>query len=115
MLALSRSLQQVPGLLLPLSPSHPARKEAWDCVGIGVISALVRCDLWIEQVEQAANTGYLDYTEGFVVCHVDWAVWRFRYTEQFYHVYLMYFFFLQITGLLSRHKLSVIKYFFFSK
>lgn len=80
-------------LLLPPSPKHPARKgspgrhenQCDFCFG-------QMQSVQVEQVEQANNTGYLDHTKGFVVCHVDWAVRRFRYTWQFSHICLIFFF-----------------------
>lgn len=103
-------------LLLPPCLKHPARKG-----GPGLRGN--QCDfrfgqersVKMEQVEQAASTGYLDGTKCFAVCQVDWAVRRFRYMWQFSHICLIsskrwvaeqhrldfslfFFFFLQVNG-----------------
>lgn len=112
-LALSRTPQGIPGYCCLPAPKHPARKGSPGLHGN-------QCDfcfgqmqsVGMEQVEQAANTGYLDCTKGFVVCHVDQAVRRFRYTWQFSHICLINFFFKSV-GLWAGTDLSVLRFFFF--
>lgn len=97
-------------LLLPPCLKHPARKG-----GPGLRGN--QCDfrfgqersVKMEQVEQAASTGYLDGTKCFAVCQVDWAVRRFRYMWQFSHICLIS----SKRWVAEQHRLDFSLFFFF--